>query len=182
MKWASPQGVTRCVAVLAIGSMSCRSADAPGPPRDSSPVQTDATVYHLQTTSAGYSAWATATYTNETSGPVYFVRCMDEDTLPIYYLGRTGPDSTAPAFIGVFWGCIGGVPTGVLNVGKTISVRVWLGSLDSPQAQPPITDAERSGTFRILLDFCTAYTSDSDTCTRLPREQRQSNAFDVRVP
>jgi hypothetical protein len=149
------------------------------PQRDASPVQTDSLQYHLRKVPGAYDAYATATYVNRTGGPVYFARCGSAATGPLFYLRRSGPDSTAAAFIGAVWACVGGVPTGTLAPGEALSVRVWLGSTESPNANPPIRPSERVGRFRVEFALCAAPAADSDYCVPVPQAQRQSNAFDV---
>jgi hypothetical protein len=117
-----------------------------------------------------------------TDRTVFYQRCVRESTGPIYWLRRTGPDSNASAFVGGAWACVGGVPTGRVRPGETLTARVWLGSTDSPHAQPPITPAQRVGQFRIEFALCAEYADDSDECVALPAAARESNAFEVRFP
>jgi hypothetical protein len=63
-----------------------------------------------------------------------------------------------------------------------MTLRVWLGSALSPNANPPILPAERVGRFRIELTLCRSPVADSDRCEWLPQHQRQSDAFDVVFP
>jgi hypothetical protein len=72
------------------------------------------------------------------------------------------------------------VPTGVVPPGGTLAARVWLGSLESPHAVPPIRPEERVGRFRIEFRLCAAPEADSDYCKLLPRAARESNEFEVR--
>ena len=58
-------------------------------------------------------------------------------------------------------------------------MRVWLGSTESPNANPPIRPSERVGRFRVEVELCAAAVEDSDFCVPVPQAQRQSNAFDV---
>jgi hypothetical protein len=143
---------------------------------------TDASIYTLTRVDGGYEAEALAVYTNSTGRPVYYARCKPESSRPMYGVRRTGPDSTAPAFVGGVWACVGGVPTGRVDPGETLSARVWLGSWDSPEAQPPITDAMRAGRFRIVFALCTSHVDDSDGCEPLPAAAAESNAFEIRLP
>jgi hypothetical protein len=166
--------------VLASSLLGC--SEPAGPQRDSSPIQTDATVYHLADKGDYYDGWAIATYVNRTSAPVYFARCLPSDSTPIYWLRRIGPNPATKTFLGFAWACVGSVPTGTLPVGDSLRVRVWLGSADSPNANPPITPDERSGTFRIDFALCLVFRADSDDCEPVPRTQRQSNAFEVQLP
>ncbi len=69
---------------------------------------------------------------------------------------------------------------GVLPPESTLSVRIDLGSLDSPNAVPPVTMAMRTGVFRVVLELCESPELESNVCRRLPVEQRQSNTFEVR--
>jgi len=97
----------------------------------------------------------------------------------MYGLRRTGPDSTAPIFIGGAWACVGGAPTGQVRPGGVLRARVWLGSWDSP-AQPPITPEMRVGHFLIGFALCTEYSGNSENCEALPAAARESNAFEIR--
>ena len=144
------------------------------------PIVTDATEYVLSRVPGGYDAEAEAVYTNTTGRTVYYQRCLHELEGPIHWIRRTGPDSAAAAWIGSAWGCVGGVPTGRVRPGQTLRARVWLGSTDSPHAQPPITPKERVGRFRIEFALCTRYAADSDDCDALPQAARESNDFVVR--
>jgi hypothetical protein len=165
-------------AILACGATDPEDfALAPGAPP---PIVTDAAVYTLAKVPGGFDAEAVAVYTNTTDHSVYYQRCMPELAGPNYGLRRTGPDSTARVFIGEAWACVGGVPTGEVRPGDTLHARVWLGSTDSPQAQPPIAPEDRVGRFRIEFGLCTSYEGNSDNCEPLPQAARESNAFEVR--
>jgi len=164
-------------------TFACTGPDDPagGPMApDDAPVQTDSTVYHLRHVDGEYDAWAAATYTNRTGAPVYFARCSGAATGPLFYLRRTGADSARSSFIGEGWACVGGVPTGMVLPGASLSTRVWLGSTDSPNAQPPIRSDERVGSFRVEFLLCARAETDSDNCRPVPPPARQSNAFEVR--
>lgn len=150
------------------------------PPGAPPPVLTDAPSYTLEREDGGYTAEALATYTNSTGRPVYYQRCTREFTGPINWLRRTGADSTARSFVGGAWACVGGVPTGRVLPGGSLSARVFLGSTDSPQAHPPIAPEERVGRFRIEFALCSQHADDSDDCEALPQAARESNAFELR--
>jgi hypothetical protein len=150
------------------------------PPGAAPPVVTDASVYALTKVSGGFDAQAEAVYTNRTGRTVYYQRCLRESEGPIHWLRRTGPDSTAPSFVGGAWACVGGVPTGRVRPGEVLRAQVWLGSTDSPQARPPITPEERVGRFRVEFALCVRPEADSDDCEPLPAPARESNAFEVR--
>ena len=150
------------------------------PPGAASPIVTDASAYTLTKVPGGYDAFAEAVYTNRAGRTVYYQRCLGDSEGPIYWLRRTGPDSTAPSFAGSAWACVGGVPTGRVRPGEALRARVWLGSTDSPNARPPISPAERVGRFRIEFALCTGPEADSDDCEPLPAPARESNAFEVR--
>jgi hypothetical protein len=98
------------------------------------------------------------------------------------YTIRREPDSGVPAFIGAAWACVGGVPAGRLEPGASIKREVWLGSSLSPNAHPPLTIEQRTGTFRILLSLCEQASDDSGDCRLLPETERQSNVFEVLPP
>lgn len=166
---------------LACGATDVGPEDFVPPPGTPSPVVTNATFYTLEREDGGYAAEALATYTNSTGRPVYYQRCTRESTGPVYFLRRTGADSAAGSFVGGAWACVGGVPTGRVLPGRTLSARVSLGSTDSPQAQPPITPEERVGRFRIEFALCAEHADDSDDCEALPQVARESNAFELRL-
>jgi hypothetical protein len=98
----------------------------------------------------------------------------------MYGVRRTGEDSTARSFVLAVWACVGGVPTGRIPPGGSLSARVSLGSTDSPHAQPPIAPEERVGRYRIEFALCAQPAGDSDDCEALPQAARESNAFEVR--
>jgi hypothetical protein len=156
------------------------------------PVQTDSLVYTLRDVQGGYDAWASATYRNQTGGTVFYKRCRGPDSNaaknnptvagPMFGIGRAGPDSTRYNAVGWFWACPGPIPPGSIAPDEVVSVRVWLGSGDSPYANPPVTMANRTGTFRIYLMLCETFEQESDRCDLLPDEQRRSNVFEIRAP
>jgi hypothetical protein len=175
---------SRLLALFSVACLGCSATDvephdfglAPGAPP---PILTDATRYTLAKVDGGYDAQAHAVYTNATGRTVYYRRCGGDYSGPIYDVRRTGPDSAAQSFVGAVWACVGGVPTGRVPPGGTLSADVWLGSTDSPHARPPIAADERVGQFRIVFALCTAYARDSDDCDPLPAAARESNAFEV---
>lgn len=180
MRNSVPFIVLPLVAALACGGPDVGPEDfalAPGGPP---PVVTDAAVYTLARVDGGYAAEALATYTNITGRPVYYQRCMPEFAGPMYGLRRTGADSTARSVVEAVWACVGGVPTGRVLPGATLSAKVDLGSYDSPQARPPITPEQRIGRFRIDFALCAQHADDSGYCEALPLAARESNAFEVR--
>ena len=174
------------LAILSFGPISCAGHDlGPSdfslPPGAPAPVTLDATVYTLARVPGGYEATAIATYTNQTGHQVYYARCRPDDATPTFSLVRTSP-MTAPSVVGTPWACVGGVPTGSLRPGATITIRVALGSSDSPLAQPAIQPEQRTGSFRVLLDLCVTRAAESADCVSLPESARQSEVFDLRLP
>ena len=167
-------------AVLACSAPAVGPEDFVLPPGAPPPVVTDAVVYTLAHEPGGYTATALATYTNTTGRPVYYQRCTRESQGAMYGLRRTGEDSTARSFVLAVWACVGGVPTGRIPPGGSLSARVSLGSTDSPRAQPPIAPDERVGRFRIEFALCAQPADDSDDCEALPQAARESNAFELR--
>jgi hypothetical protein len=149
--------------------------------RDNSPVETDSLIYTLRYRPNIYEAEAVARYVNRTGKPVYFARCTPEHQTPRYSLVPVEPRQRHPV-LGLASACIGGVPTGVVAPGDSLLVRVWLGSMQSPYANPPITMADRTGCFRILLRLYRSPSEGSDFAEPLPEEQRRSNGFCVRSP
>ena len=179
------QSSLRFMIVPLAGALACSGpnvgpTDVVLPPGALPQVVTDATDYSLTRIDGGYAAEALAVYTNTTDRPVYFQRCTRNSRGPMYGLRRTGPDSTVPFFVGDVWACVGGVPTGRVPPGTTLSARVSLGSTDSPLAVPPIVPAHRVGRFRIEFALCTQYAGDSDDCELVPQAARESNPFELR--
>ncbi len=161
---------------------ACSDVAAPAPPeRDASPVQTDATAYRLRRTGGGYEATAVATYVNRTGAPVYYARCgVGSYDGPLFGYRRTGADSARTLFTDSVWGCVGGVPTGELRPGDSVTVRVRLGAFDQPHMTPRLRPEDVVGRMRVELRLCARFARDSDACDLLPQPLRQSNAFDVR--
>ena len=137
-------------------------------------------MYHLRRESFAYRAYARITLRNRTAAPIHFARCMPGDTLPMFGLRRTGPDSTRSFFVDWAWACVGGVPTGELRPGDSLEVRVPLGSYDQPQMSPPLRPEELIGLLRAQFSLCRARVADSDYCDPVPQAEAQSNAFEVR--
>jgi hypothetical protein len=143
------------------------------------PVQTDSLSYGLARGAHEYRAFALATYRNTSSAPVYYRRCGGRDTLPMFDVGRSGPDSLRRLFVDFAWACVGGVPTGVIPPGRSITVRVPLGSVDQPNMQPAMQPQDLVGELRVELELCADGMADSDRCTLLPAVARRSNPFIV---
>jgi hypothetical protein len=173
---ASTRTLGLIVSTLLGARCSATAANAP-PVRDSSPVQTDSLMYHLERRSSEYRAYVTATFTNNTSSPVYFARCNGESHTPMFGIRRTGPDSTTALFSDFAWACVGGVPTGQIFPGGSTTVRVPVGSVDQPAMQPPLKPEELVGLMRVSLLLCRSYSADSDYCDAMPETKRISNAF-----
>jgi hypothetical protein len=168
---------------IAIAATACdEQHEVVAPTAHVSPaVTTDSAAYTLRKVAGGYDAVAHAVYVNRTGGPVYYARCDPRSTGPMYGLRRVVPD-TGFSFVGGAWACVGGVPTGMLSAGDSITVDVWLGSTDSPAAQPPITMGQRIGRFKILLELCDRPLADSDDCKLVGEDARSSNEFDLKPP
>lgn len=144
------------------------------------PIQTDQRIYTLRETEHSFEAEAVATYVNETGRPVAYERCRADAEGPIYSVVRVGPDSGERSLVGGVWACVGGVPTGLVPPRGTLTARVWLGSLKSPNAQPPDRPEDRIGTFRIHFALCSEPAADSDACVPLPERESRSNVFEIR--
>ena len=175
-------------AVLA-ASVGCDSVEEPTAARpdpilasdwDAWPGRTDSLVYHLRREPGEYRAYASVTLRNRTGGPIHFARCMPGDVRPMFWLSRTGPDSTARLFVDWAWACVGGVPTGELAPGNSVVVRVPLGSIDQPNMSPPLRPEHLVGLLRVRFHLCRARNNDSDYCEPVPQADAQSNAFEVR--
>jgi len=163
-----------------VAIVGCAASDVAGPARDDSPVQTDAVVYRLRRKPGMYEATALATYVNRTGGTVYYPRCHFTIEGPKFGYFRTGPDSTRSLFTDTYWGCVGGVPMGIIRPGDSLTVAVRLGALDQPDMTPPLLPEEIVGRMRIWLGLCKSPATESGECEYLPLRERQSNAFDVR--
>lgn len=164
--------------------VACNTSDlGPGNPENAGPpIETDASVYRLARIPGGYSAVAVATYRNSTGRPVFYQRCFMESVEPLYGVRRTGSDSTASTVVGPGWGCVGGVPTGRVVPNQSLTITVNLSSYDSPNAQPPVTPAERIGRYRVEFMLCADFEEESGACRLLPQAERESNAFDLLAP
>jgi len=147
------------------------------PPRDDSPVQTDSLLYHLKRLPSEYRAYVMATYTNRTQSSVYFARCNRQSTTPMFGVRRTGPDSSTSLFSDVAWACVGGVPTGVIAPGESVTIHAKVGSVDQPAMQPPLKPEDLVGLMRVEMRLCRKFSIDSDYCDPVPDAQRISNAF-----
>lgn len=143
------------------------------------PVRTDARVYYLTEFPDRFDAYAVATYTNRTQNTVYFKRCRRDSDGPMYEIQRVD-GKTADALVKAVWACVGGVPTGTIRPGGSLSARVFLGSAKSPNADPPDRRENRVGTFRILFQLCRSYSEDSDYCAALDDESRRSDPFEIK--
>ena len=110
---------------------------------------------------------------------MYFARCTSQDTLPLWFFRRTGPDSTRELLTDQVWDCPGGASTGAIPPGTAVTAPVLLGSVDQPQMQPPEQLGWLVGLFRVELELCRSYATASDDCDPLPQAERQSNAFAV---
>ena len=180
--------VSARIAVVAstihVGAMvltACSSSQRIATPaaRDDSAVQTDSLSYHLKRLSSGYRAYVRATFTNRSAFPVYFARCNPQSKSPMFSLRRTGPDSVVIHFSGFARACGGGVPTGEITVGASVTVRVPVGIVEQPAVQPPVKSEDLMGLMRVELSLCSRYSADSDYCDPLPQIERSSNAFYV---
>ena len=175
----SARGAVASAAVAVCTAAACSVGG--GPPRDGSPVQTDAVVYRLRRTAGAREATAVATYVNRTGAPVYYKRCgAGEHDGPIFWYRGTGRDSARPLFTNIAWGCPDGAPLGEIRPGDSVVVRVPLGALDQPNMTPPLRLEEIVGLMRIELELC-APAAGSGDCKPLPLAARQSNALDVRL-
>lgn len=142
-----------------------------------SPVRTDSLLYRLARRPSEYRAFVTATYVNRTGATVYFARCGGQSQTPMYDVVRTGADSTRRLFIDWAWACVGGVPTGAISAGDSVSIRAWVGSVDQPNMRPALDPQDLVGLMRIRLGLCRRPAADSDYCESLPAAERESNAF-----
>ena len=173
-------GAVLC-AVLS-STMACSDGVAPldaadVPLRDQSPLQTEALAYRLERRTYEYRAIVRATFVNSTDAPIHYKRCMPNSAEPMFHVARTGADSGRTFFVDWAWACVGGVPTGVLASGDSITIEARFGSVDQPSMNPPLQAEQLVGQFRIYLDLCTRFTTDSDYCELQTAIARRSNAF-----
>ena len=147
------------------------------PPRDNSPIQTDSLLYHLQRLPSEYRAFVVAIYTNRTQSTVYFARCNRQSTIPMFGVRRTGADSSRSLFSDVAWACVGGVPTGAIAPGESVTIQAKLGTVDQLAMRPPLKLEDLVGLMRVELRLCRTFSTDSDYCDPVPDPQRISNAF-----
>ena len=166
--------------VACLAACGTPAPDTRLPAREDAPIQTDSLVYHLKRVPSAYRAYVVATFRNRSASTVYFARCNRQSTTPMFGVRRTGIDSTAWLFSDVAWACVGGVPTGELAPGDSVTIRVTLGSGDQPAMQPPLRPEHLVGLMRAELSLCRKYSPDSDDCEALPQTERSSNAFLVR--
>jgi hypothetical protein len=170
------------IAALCFAVAGCDASEMVTAPEDARfVVRTDSTTYTLHRVPGGFEAQARVVYINRTASTVYFARCDPRSTSPMYGIDRIMPD-TGSYFVGGAWGCVGGVPTGSIVPGDSVVLSIWLGSMDSPNAQPPVTMRQRVGQFRILLELCTRFEADSDDCELVAEKYRTSNTFDLKPP
>jgi hypothetical protein len=161
------------------GSEKLAARSSESPPHDGAPITTDARVYYLTEAPGQFDAYALATYTNRTGKTVYFKRCRRNSVGPMAGVRRID-GKPSHLTVGAVWACVGGVPTGEIPPGGSLSANVWLGSAKSPDADPPDRLDDRVGTFRILFQLCRSHEDDSDDCELLDDADRQSNPFEIR--
>jgi hypothetical protein len=169
--------VATCVACCFTACQTVTESSFTVPTRDASPLQTDSVSYKLVRKPHEHSTVIVGTFRNTTELPVYFQRCMPRDSTPMFNIGRTGPDSARSFFVDWAWACVGGVPTGILAPGQSVTIRARVGSVDQPSMQPPLKPGELVGLLRIRLVLCAHFRDDSDDCERLPDPFGRSNAF-----
>lgn len=152
----------------------------PAPVWDNSPVQTDALVYTLRRLPDQYRAIVIATFANRTGAPVYFERCTAAYTTPMFWMARSGADSTRKFFVDWGWGCHGNVPPGVVLPGAAVTVAAPFGSVDQPNMRPPLQPGDLTGLFRIYLYLCTRAAGSALCTDARPWSDRISNVFEIR--
>lgn len=183
----STVGVTSVLLAVGLVTAACPQTEqakpADSPPATSptdqttSPITTDARVYSLTESHDRFDTEAIATYTNRTSRDVFFKRCNNESDGPMHSVVPSG--SRRRTIVGVGWACVGGVPTGTISPGRSVTVRVWLGSMKSPGSTPPVQPEDRIGMFHIEFSLCEEASADSDRCRRVPEARRRSSDFEI---
>ena len=167
--------------VLLITMVACGDSGTAPNQDGAAPIKMDALSYQLSRAPFGFDAEAVAVFVNRSSADVHFKRCTPAWDVPTYWVIREPPDTTL-TFVGGAFACVGGVPTGRLAVGDSLVLAVWLGSSESPRANPPILMEHRTGLFRIFFDLCVSVVNDSDECQLVPPEKRRSNLFHILPP
>ncbi len=171
---------TLSLAVL-VGGVAC--GDPTGLGSEDVELHTDRTTYRLQYQPGIYSVEMTVTYTNRRSQPVYFHRTCGYGHEPHREL-RRADDSTTPIWLG-----LGVCITQPLRlpievpVGASYEDQFVLVSTESPNANPPITMDQRTGTFRLEYFIQTENRVEGWSAVALvPLKERLSNRFRVVPP
>jgi hypothetical protein len=141
--------------------------------------RTDSSTYQM--TGAGGSAEEVVqvTYTNLYSAPIFYARCTPGSDVPRYSLIRPAVDSGVPIYRDEVPTCVGGVSTGKLEEGESITFSVSFTS--STESGGPM--AERSGRLQIVILTCQRHRSDSDHCDPRPYDNySRTNEFTLTPP
>ena len=146
-------------------------------------IRTDLTTYKLQYTPGLFWVEMSVTYTNFSSRAVYLHRTCGYGGEPQRELQRID-DSGSPIWLGVNV-CITQplrLPIEVL-AGSTYIDEFTLHSTESPNANPPITMDQRTGTFRLEYFIQSENRVEGwSAVSLLPLHQRLSNSFRVLPP
>lgn len=175
----------RYVAVLgaAVAGAACAADLSLGPADGDRPIRTDAAEYELRYQPGMYTLHMRAEYTNRTGKTVYLHRQCGYSDRPHRHLVRADTDS-APIWLGAGF-CITQPLRAPIPVapGETYADEFQMWSTESPNAQPPITMAQRTGTFRLVYHVQrTDRVEGWEGVDLLPLEQRVSNVFQVKPP
>jgi hypothetical protein len=173
------------VVMVAAAALACGDGAGPGDEGrevDLTPLQTDRTDYFLSYTPDMGIYWLdmTVTFTNRGSGWLYLHRTCGHGDAPQRVVRRVD-DSGARTWLGDVT-CI----TAVLRLpipvgpGETFVDRFTLYSTESPNANPPITMDQRTGTFRLEYFIQTENRVEGWAAVALvPEARRVTNAFRV---
>jgi len=146
-------------------------------------LRTDRATYALQYTAGMYWIDMTVTYVNRRPTAVYFHRMCGSGDAPHRRVWRVD-DSGVDVELGQVV-CITQQlrPPIEVGPGATYVDRVMLHSMLSPGANPPITMAERTGTFRLEYLIQTESRVEGwEAVALVPEAGRVSNSFQVTAP
>lgn len=159
------------------------AACSPTGTEEAFPIESEADEYRLEHQPGLYSVRLRVTVTNPLDRTVYLHRQCGYGDHPSRYLVRAGLDDTR------IWLDSGVCITAPLRApiplgpGESYLDDVVLRSTESPQANPPITMAMRTGTFRLVYGVqLTDRVEGWHPVSPLPTDRTMSNAFTIASP
>jgi len=168
-------------AVLGLGVAACGEPAGPSP--EDVDLRTDRTAYTLQHAQGLYWIELSVTYTNHSAQAVYLHRACGSGDGPHRELRRVD-DSGADIELGAVI-CITRPlqPPIEVGPGDTYLDRFSAYSAESPNANPPITMDQRTGTFRLEYFVQSENRVEGwEAVALLPEARRVSNSFRVEAP